>query len=143
MATPIFLTTIAGGILFVMGTMHLLLTLIDVRSPRSFTPSDDSVRVAMQNSMLRFARGRTSTWDAWLGFNVSHSLGVMVFGGAAIFVPALATETQRTAVLVVLAALSIVYLATSIRFWFYKPTIGLTTATLLFLSALALHGTSG
>ena len=140
MPVPITLTTIAGGIIALMGSLHTLYTLLDLRKPRYFAPSDDSVRLAMQHATVRFARGRTSMWDGWLGFNISHGVGAIVFGVAAIYVPTIAPQSHRTLVLLALVAISTAYLITAIRFWFYKPIVGIALATLLFVAALAIHG---
>ena len=34
----------------------------------------------MANSALRLSDGRTDMWRAWIGFNFSHSLGVLLLG---------------------------------------------------------------
>jgi hypothetical protein len=139
MSASVILTTAAGAVLAVMGLLHFLYTLLDTRAPRYFTPSDDSVRLAMHHSTLRFARGRTSMWDSWLGFNLSHGLGAFVFGAAAIYVPRIAPQPHAGLVLLALTAISATYLATAVRFWFYKPVIGAALATALFLAALVIH----
>ncbi len=139
MPAPILLSTCAGAVIGVMGLLHLVYTLLDIRRPRYFAPSDDSVRLAMQASTMRFARGRTSMWSFWLGFNVSHSIGAIVLGAAAIYVPGIAPPEQRVFVFLALAVAAIAYLVTALRFWFYKPTIGVAVATALFVIALAIE----
>jgi hypothetical protein len=139
MPLPILCSTLAGGVIAAMGLLHVLYTLLDIRRPRYFAPSDDAVRLAMQGSTMRFARGRTSMWSFWLGFNISHGLGAIVLGMAAVYVPRVAPASQATLVFVALTVISIAYLITAVRFWFYKPTIGVAVATGLFLTALALE----
>jgi len=74
------LLAIGGSIFLVLATLHGVLALRDVANPRAFTPTDDAVRVAMQGTRLAF-NPRANLWQAWLGFNLSHSLGVALFGG--------------------------------------------------------------
>jgi len=139
MAIQIILTSIAGGILLTLGALHFVYALLDIKTPRRLAPSDDSVRLGMLKSTLRITRGRTSMWDAWLGFNLSHGLGAMILGAAAVFVPVISAPTYETAVLLTLTVLSVTYLAIAIRFWFYIPATGIALSTLLLLAALALH----
>jgi hypothetical protein len=139
MPLPILLSTLAGAVVAGLGLLHLGYTLLDIRRPRYFAPTDDAVRLAMQGSTMRLARGRTSMWSFWLGFNISHSLGAILLGAAAIYVPRIAPPGQLALVLLALALVSAAYLATGARFWFYKPTIGVAFATVLFLTALAIE----
>ena len=70
-----------GGVIFVLlGLLHALYTFLDTRRPRRLVPDDPAVSAAMARSHLRLTRGRTTMWQAWVGFNFSHSLGVVLFG---------------------------------------------------------------
>src|SRR5215831_18765226 len=72
---------ILGGTVFgVLGALHAVYTLLDLRAPRRLIPVDPSVRHAMANSAVRLSRGGTDMWRAWISFNFSHSLGVMLVG---------------------------------------------------------------
>lgn len=49
---------ILGGALFgVLGALHAIFTLLDLRNPRRLVPVDPSVAHAMANSALRLSRG--------------------------------------------------------------------------------------
>lgn len=96
----------------------------------------------MQRTTIRLTRGRTSVWDGWLGFNLTHGLGLVVLGIAAISVPAVTRPEYLTLALAVLSVLALAYLATAIRFFFYIPVAGIALATVLLLFALAIQLTS-
>jgi hypothetical protein len=69
---------ILGGAVFgVLGALHAVYTLLDLRNPRRLVPADPSLAQAMANSALRLSGGRTDRWRAWIGFNFSHSLAVL------------------------------------------------------------------
>jgi hypothetical protein len=71
---------ILGTVPFILlGAIHILYSIRDAWSPRKLTPYDDSVRVSMQQSTLMLTR-QTTMWRAWLGFNISHGIGVLFFG---------------------------------------------------------------
>jgi len=67
-------------------------------------------------------------WDAWLGFNLSHSLGAILFG-------VVCTNMTAKSWLAFLAMVSVIYLVLAIRFWFNLPAIAIATATACLLIA--------
>jgi hypothetical protein len=129
----------AGVIALVMGTLHGVLTLRDIRRPRAFTPTDDAVRLAMQGTRLAF-NPRANFWQAWLGFNLSHSLGAAFFGGCLVllawrYFPTFASSHHLQAGAVGVAA---AYLAMSLRFWFWGPSLGAGISLLFILGSVVL-----
>ena len=134
----IFLTA-AGTIILLMGTGHLVLTLRDVWKPTAFTPTEESVRLAMQGAQLRFNR-RINLWESWLGFNLSHSMGAMMFGGALLFAAQAHLDAfLENAVLQAVAVLiPVFYLVVAIRFWFWGPVLGISVVLLCILGAVLL-----
>src|SRR2546426_2324741 len=69
------------------GLLHALGALADVRHPRWFTPRDDRVRSETAGTAMVFTN-RTDMWRAWLGFNISHGLGVFLFGALCLLLAA-------------------------------------------------------
>src|ERR1700739_738723 len=77
---------ISGGAVFgVLGTLHVVTPSHVKGCPRLFAPAAPSVAQAMANSALRLSGGRTDMWRAWVGFNFSHSLGVLMVAGLALW----------------------------------------------------------
>src|SRR6516164_428492 len=74
------LLILGGSISCVLGGLHAIYTLLDLRNPRRLVPVDPSVARAMANSAVRMSRGGTDMWRAWVGFNFTHSLGILIFG---------------------------------------------------------------
>ncbi|MBA3694436.1 MAG: hypothetical protein H0W77_13540 [Acidobacteria bacterium] len=80
------LLLIVGSSIFVLfGAAHGVFILQDLSNPRNFTPRDATLRTAMQQSTIAF-HPKINLWNAWLGFNLSHSLGLVMFGGAFLYV---------------------------------------------------------
>jgi hypothetical protein len=125
-----------GAFIFVaLGTYHGVLTLRDLWAPSTFTPTDDSVRKAMQESRLALNQS-VNLWDAWMGFNLSHSLALILFGGGLIIVgcqyfPAFARSSSLQLMAIVVAA---AYVVLSLRFWFWGPAVGTGIGLFCFLS---------
>ncbi len=133
------LLAIGGGIFFVLGSLHGVLTLRDLGQPRAFTPTDEAVRHAMQEARLAL-NPRANLWQAWLGFNLSHSLGSVLYGGGLLvlswqhFAVFAASHLLQSVAVAVAAA----YLVLSLRFWFWGPALGSGTALLCVLGAIVL-----
>lgn len=62
-------------IVALLGSIHLLYTF----RGRRLLPRDASVQAAMDSTGLVLTT-QTTVWRAWLGFNASHSIGMMLFG---------------------------------------------------------------
>jgi hypothetical protein len=126
---------ILGGAIFgVLGGMHTIYTLLDLRNPRRLVPADPSVAQAMAHSTLRLSQGGTDMWRAWIGFNFSHSLGLLVFAALAIWAGA-RIKTLPSAVMPGLILVGGLYLVLALLYWFRSPAIGVAMGTGCFLAA--------
>jgi hypothetical protein len=138
------LLEIAGSILVLLGALHALYTSLDIRRPRRLVPLDPTVALAMTASPLRLSRGGTTMWRAWVGFNFSHSVGVVLFGeicvGAGAAPGAMVVPPWM---LLALAFISAIYLGLSARYWFWAPTTGIATASLCVLLAWLVYAWVG
>ena len=133
------LIVVASSIFLVMGALHGALTLRDLQNPRAFTPRDPALRQAMQQSSIRL-HPSINLWKAWLGFNLSHSLGIVLFGVALLFVGLFEPGAFAASLLIqgVAVAVSAIYLALSLAFFFSRPVIGSTLGLACFLVAAGL-----
>ena len=80
-------------------------------------------------------------WLAWVGFNLSHSLGAMAFGA---FILMIGTNrvsfAQQASVALPLALLvSTAYLCLAARYWFRTPIMGCALSVACFLVAWVLE----
>ncbi len=126
---------IIGGLIFLLlGLLHGIFTIADISRPRRLVPMNLNLIEEMAMAGVRLARGRTNMWDAWLGFNISHGLGAILFGaacaGTGIFLHSL--HLPKSALLIPVAVGSI-YFVLAIRFWFRIPAIGIAIGTGCFL----------
>ena len=76
-------------------------------------------------------------WKAWLGFNVSHALGLVVFGLSSFLIAVydfdLLLKLQPLLFLVITVAA--IYLLLAIRFWFFGPVVGSAIGLALFVAS--------
>jgi len=128
---------IAGCAIFVLlGGLHALWTLFS----NKFEPRDEALLERMKQVSPKLT-SRTSMWDAWVGFNVSHSLGAIVFG---LFYIVLAIENyaylKASLMLnVILLAIPLVFLLLAVKYWFYAPRNGILAALALIVLSLFLR----
>ena len=65
----------SAAILLYLGSVHLAYTLLT----HKFNPTERQPESAMKHVAPRISNEMTM-WKAWLGFNVSHSMGLLLFG---------------------------------------------------------------
>jgi hypothetical protein len=128
---------ILGGTVFgVLGALHAVFTLLDLQQPaRRLVPVDPSVAHAMANSVLRLSGGRTDMWRAWIGFNFSHSLGLLLVAVLALWA---GFRTKMLPVGIIMPALTLigcVYEVLALLYWFRIPAIGVAVGTGCFAAA--------
>ena len=126
----------SAGIVFALGSLHLYYTFFG----NAFSPRDAELETRMK-AVSPFLTREISMWNAWIGFNASHSLGAMLFGAMyaylAVAQPALLFDSAFLlsvgfAFLAALLILAKVY-------WFRIPFRGTLCATVSYAVALGLR----
>src|ERR1700678_394762 len=69
------LMVLSASIIFTLGVFHLVYTF---RGPL-LTPRDPALQVSMSQISPVITK-ETTMWRAWMGFNASHSMGLILFG---------------------------------------------------------------
>ena len=128
------LLILGGALAVILGSLHTVYTLLDLRNPRWLVPDDPAVAQAMAHSALRLSSGGTDMWRAWIGFNFSHSLGVLLFGTLGIWAGC-HTKNLPAGILPTLTLIGCVYLTLSLLYWFRGPAIGTGICTGCFALA--------
>jgi hypothetical protein len=129
------LIILGASIFGVLGSLHLAYTFFTDR----FLPRDRAVIEAMKGTSPVLTR-QTTMWDAWIGFNASHSLGAILL---AAFYILLATQhmevlaRSKSFILLAVAA-GAFYLWLAHVYWFKIPFIGIAIATACFIGAAVL-----
>jgi hypothetical protein len=131
-AISILASCIVAGAL---GLVHLLYTF----SGTKFHPRDPAVLQAMIKDSPKITR-QTTIWRASLGFNASHSLGVLLFSLVYGYLVLWHSSflQQSTFLLFLGMALLLAYLLLAKLYWFSVPFRGIALACVLFATGLAL-----
>jgi len=129
---------ILGGAVFgVLGGLHAIYTLLDLRNPRRLVPVDRAVAHAMANSAVRLSGGAMDMWRAWIGFNFTHSLGVLLLAALAIWA-GLRIRMLPVGIVAALTVIGCIYLAIALRYFYRAPAIGVAIGTGCFAAAWVL-----
>jgi hypothetical protein len=92
----------------------------------------------MANSTLSLSGGRTDMWRAWIGFNFSHSLGLLLVAGLALWAGFRFNTLPVGIIMPVLTLIGCVYLVLALLYWFRAPAIGVAIGTGCFAAAWVL-----
>jgi hypothetical protein len=124
----------------VLGTAHATHTPRRPSDRKGLSPSDPSLAESMARSTILLT-GRTDMWRAWVGFNLSHSLGAVLFGVLVVLVGRTSASFGNNATLFLPLAVvvSIVYLGLGMAYWFRTPIIGIGLSVFLFSVAWVLY----
>jgi hypothetical protein len=131
------LLILGGGVFGVLGALHVIYTLLDLRNPRRLVPADPSVAQAMANSAVRLSGGSMDMWRAWIGFNFTHSIGVLLFAALAIWAGARINRLPA-GIMPALTLIGCVYLVVAVRYFYRSPAIGIAIGTGCFAAAWVL-----
>ena len=124
-----------SSIILILGAIHLNYTFFSSK----FQPRNTQAETEMKNTSPRLTR-ETTVWNAWIGFNASHSLGAIYFGIInIILVVNFFSLVQESLVLSFFnVAVLLFYLFLAKRFWFKIPLMGILISSLCFILAYAL-----
>lgn len=119
-----------------LGCAHLLFTF----RGNKFYPRDPALMARMQE-VSPVISGKMSMWEAWVGFNASHSFGAMLFGLVYGYL-ALAQPSVLFSSWFLLAV-GLALLAGCVflgwRYWFSTPFRGIVLSTALYVSGVLAH----
>jgi hypothetical protein len=120
-------------VIFALGAVHLVLTFVGDK----LRPRDVALESALEAGFLRITT-ETTMWNAWVGFNASHSLGAMLFGLVYGYL-ALAQPWVLFGSVFLLAVGQLIlagYAVLGVRYWFSVPRAGIWIANAAYAGAL-------
>jgi hypothetical protein len=131
-----WLVVASATIPLVFGLMHLRFTFHGSK----LTPRDDELRIRMQEVSPVITR-QTTMWKVWVGMNVSHSYGLILFAGVYIYLALAHGELLFSSyfLLALGAAVLLGYIFIAKRYFFRAPLRGLLFSTSLYALALVVR----
>jgi hypothetical protein len=122
-------------IIFTLGVIHIIYTF----SGRKLTPRDADLKSKMEN-VAPVISSETTMWKCWVGFNASHSFGLLFFGFIYGYLSIFKQEVLFGSVfLLVVGFLLLGGLAViSKRYWFSAPFRGVCISLTCYIASVVL-----
>lgn len=120
------------ALLLLFGLAHLLFTFSGDR----LRPREPALESHMRNGHMQLTR-QTTVWRAWIGFNASHSLGIILFSTLYGYLALRHADLLFHSRFLGLAGAAVLgsYLVLAWKYWFSTPLLGVTVASLLYAGA--------
>ena len=134
------LMVLSAGIVFMLGVAHLAYTFWGP----NLTPRDPALQISM-SQVAPVITNETTMWRCWVGFNASHSMGLILFG---LFFGYLALAQGqllfRSLFLLVVGLAMLVGFVVLCKFYFFSwPLKGISISLACYVASIALsryHG---
>lgn len=128
------------GVFCLLGLLHGIYTLRDFKNPRYFAPLDRKLVTVLETAGMGITKEQNNFWRAYLGFHLSHSLGILIFAlmylSLSFIEPALLFHPVLMCLLV---GAAVIYMILSKKFWFSKPFVGSGLALVFFIAGIGIH----
>jgi hypothetical protein len=120
----------AAAILLYLASVHLAYTFLT----HKLSPTEGQLEASMKQVAPRISSEMTM-WKAWLGFNVSHSMGLLLFGLIYGYMVVYRWEVLHTSYFLAGTGLLMLvgYVVLARIYWFSAPLIGVSAATVLYV----------
>jgi hypothetical protein len=129
------LMVLSASIVFTLGAVHLAYTFWGP----NLTPRDPSLQITMNQIAPRITK-ETTMWKCWIGFNASHSMGLILFGLVFGFLAWAHSELLfQSAFLLVVGLATLVGFAVLCKLYFFRvPLAGISISLACYVASLAL-----
>jgi hypothetical protein len=129
------LMVLSAGIIFTLGVVHLVYTFWGPK----LTPRDPALQISMSQISPVIAK-ETTMWRCWVGFNTSHSMGLILFGLVFGFLALAHAELlfQSPFLLVVGLAMLGGLVVLAKVYWFSAPFIGVGISLVCYVASIVL-----
>lgn len=133
---PQFLMTASALVIALLGSIHLLYTFRGNRLYPRDTHLERQMRVVSP-----VLTSQTTMWNAWIGFNASHSYGAIFFGLVYSYLALEHAELLFHSPYLLLVGIALLtgYLVLARRFWFAIPQVGIGLSTALYVAAILVN----
>lgn len=127
------LMVLSAGIVLVLGAIHLAYTFFDA----GLLPRDPELQSAMSQAHLTVT-GETTVARAWVGFNASHSMALILFGLIFGYLVLCHTKIFFDSIYLRAVGFSVLvgFLVLAKLYWFSVPLVGIAIALLCYVASV-------
>jgi len=132
------LMVLSASIVLTLGIVHLVYTFWGP----NLTPRDPALQISMSQISPVITR-ETTMWRAWVGFNASHSIGLILFGLVFGYLALAHSQLlfQSAFLLAVGLAVLVGFVVLCKLYFFRAPLIGVSISLACFVASIALWRT--
>ena len=129
------LMVLSAIIIFTLGAVHLVYTFWGPK----LTPSDPALQISMSQISPVITK-QTTMWRCWVGFNASHSMGLLLFGLVFGFLAAAHSQLlfRSTFLLVVGLAILGAWVVLCKVYFFSTPLTGVAISLACYIASIVL-----
>jgi hypothetical protein len=129
------LMVLNASIVFMLGVAHLVYTFWGPM----LTPRDPALQISM-SQIAPVITNETTMWRCWVGFNASHSMGLILFGLVFGFLGLAHSQLlfQSPFLLVVGLAMLVGFVLLSKAYFFSVPLMGISISLACYVASIAL-----
>jgi hypothetical protein len=129
------LMVLSASIVFMLGVVHLVYTFWGTK----LTPRDPALQISM-SQIAPIITNETTMWRCWVGFNASHSMGLILFGLVFGFLGLAHSQLlfQSPFLLVVGLAMLVGFVLLSKAYFFSVPLMGISISLACYVASIAL-----
>jgi hypothetical protein len=131
--SPSVLIASSATVIAFLGALHLYYTLASDK----FSPRDPDLKNRLE-AVSPILTSQTTMWKAWVGFNVSHSLGALLFGAVYGYLSIFRWRVLVASPFLLITGVAFLatYLVLGKVYWFRVPFRGIALALLLYLAGV-------
>jgi hypothetical protein len=132
------LMVLSASMVFMLGVAHLVYTFWGP----NLTPRDPALQISM-SQIAPVITNETTMWRCWVGFNASHSMGLILFGLVFGFLGLAHSQLlfQSPFLLVVGLAMLVGLVLISKAYFFSAPLMGVSISLACYVASVALSRT--
>jgi hypothetical protein len=129
------LMVLSASIVFMLGVVHLVYTFWGAK----LTPRDPALQISM-SQIAPVITNETTMWRCWVGFNASHSMGLILFGLVFGFLGLAHSQLlfQSPFLLVVGLTMLVGIVLLSKAYFFSVPLMGISISLACYVASIAL-----
>ena len=130
---PQLLMTASAFVIFFLGSIHLLYTF----HGNKLYPRDTHLERQMQLVSPVISK-QTTMWNAWIGFNASHSYGAIFFGLIYGYLALVHADLLFNSLYLLFIGLLLLigYVFLAKKYWFSIPLVGVLLSTACYVGAV-------
>ena len=125
---------VSAGIILALGVLHLVYTFWGPK----LTPRDPGLQVSMSQVSPVITK-ETTMWRAWVGFNASHSMCLILFGLIYCFLAMTNSPLLFRSPFLLIVGLAMLggFFALAKIYWFSVPFAGISISLVCYVASIA------